>query len=218
MEKSNKPLKKPGSNNFLTLIVIALLLSAAFLIFNQNGVPPEKINLNQFIESVKLGEVSKINIEPESNRINITKIDGSTVYTYKEPSTDLATMLEDVPENILKDIEQEVSPPGNSSFWLNLLFALAPVLIIVAFFFLMMRQAQSSNNQAMSFGKSKAKLYDNNKKKTLFIDVAGADEAKEELVEIVDFLKNPGKYVQMGAKIPKGVLLVGSPGTGKTLL
>jgi cell division protease FtsH len=218
MEKSNKPLKKPGSNNFLTLIVIVLLISASFLIFNQNGTPAEKINLNQFIESVNAGEVSKIVIEPETNRINITKIDGSSAYTYKEPSTDLATMLQGVPQNILKDIEQEVVPPGNSSFWLNLLFALAPVLIIVAFFFFMMRQAQSSNNQAMSFGKSKAKLYDGNKKKTLFIDVAGADEAKEELVEIVDFLKNPGKYVQMGAKIPKGVLLVGSPGTGKTLL
>ncbi|MBD3328666.1 ATP-dependent zinc metalloprotease FtsH, partial [Candidatus Peregrinibacteria bacterium] len=98
------------------------------------------------------------------------------------------------------------------------LFSLLPFIFIAGFLIFMMRQAQSSNNQAMSFGRSQARMNDQNKPQTTFKDVAGAKEAKEELVEVVDFLKNPSKYTSMGAKIPKGVLLVGAPGTGKTLL
>jgi len=127
-------------------------------------------------------------------------------------------MLKTVPSELKKKISIEVIPTEGQKFWSDLLISILPIIFIVAVLAFMIKQAQGSANQAMSFGKSKAKLYDKNKSKTTFKDVAGAKEAKEDLVEIVDFLKNPTKYTNMGAKIPKGVLLIGGPGTGKTLL
>ncbi len=208
----------PKANSFTILIILVLVISGIFLIVNPSETNTEKVSLNAFIEDVNQGEVAKITVETESNRLNVTKIDGSTIYTFKEPGSTLDELLVEVPENIRKDIETEILPQGNNGFWLNLLISVVPFLLLIGFFVFMMRQAQSSNNQAMSFGKSKAKLYDGVKKKTKFTDVAGAEEAKDDLTEIVDFLKNPIKYSQIGAKIPKGVLLVGPPGTGKTLL
>jgi cell division protease FtsH len=186
--------------------------------FNSGTGNVKKITLNQFVEDAQNGKVAKVSLDTESDRINITNIDGSQDYTYKEPTETIDTILAKVPDNIKKDIEIDVQPISSNGLWLSILGTVLPTLIIVGFFIFMMRQAQSSNNQAMSFGKSRAKLYDVLKKKTMFNDVAGAEEAKQELMEIVDFLKNPSKYSQIGAKIPKGVLLVGAPGTGKTLL
>jgi len=211
--------QKPRSNNnFLALIAVILAISALAVIWNGGGTPAKKVSLNQFIEDVQNGQVAKISLDSETDKINITKIDGSEVYTYKEAAATLDQILAKVPDNIKKDIETDIQPVSNNGFWLTLLMDILPILLIVGFFMFMMRQAQTSNNQAMSFGKSKAKLFDGTKKKTQFSNVAGAEEAKQELVEIVDFLKSPSKYAQMGAKIPKGVLLVGPPGTGKTLL
>lgn len=212
------PVKKPNNNSYAIFAVIVLAITAALIVFNGNGGNAKEISLNQFVEDVTNGKVAKVNLESENDRINVTRVDGSQTYAYKEPSETLAQILEKVPENIKKDLDTKVVPTSNNGFWLTLLINTIPFLLIIGFFVFMMRSAQSSNNQAMSFGKSKAKLYDAAKKKTMFSDVAGAEEAKQELVEIVDFLKNPSKYSQIGAKIPKGVLLVGSPGTGKTLL
>lgn len=212
-------IKKPKNSHSLIYLIIAILLIAGlFIIFNPTSSNIKKITLSQFIEQVKKSEIAKIQIK--ENRIDITRIDDSKEYTYKEPSVSIDQLLNsyNIPENIKKDIDIEPLPPENNDFWLSLLASIIPFLLVIVFFMFMMRQAQSSNNQAMSFGKSKAKLYDSEKKRTLFSDVAGAEEAKDELIEIVDFLKNPSKYSQMGAKIPKGVLLVGAPGTGKTLL
>jgi cell division protease FtsH len=209
---------KPGNNNFFALLAVILAVSALAVIWNGGGSTSKKITLNQFEEQLMGGEVAKIVVDSESDRIDITKIDGSQSYTYKESGTTLNDLLAPLPENLKKDIETDIQPISNNGFWLTLLINILPILLIVGFFMFMMRQAQSSNNQAMSFGKSRAKLFDGTKKRTRFSDVAGAEEAKEELLEIVDFLKTPAKYVNMGAKIPKGVLLVGSPGTGKTLL
>lgn len=214
----NNP-KKPSPNNLYTLIAVVLTITALAVIWNGGTPASKKITLSQFIEKVQNKQVAKINIDTESDRINITLIDGTENFTYKEPSATLNDILIKIPDDIKNNIETDITPISNNGFWIMLFTNLIPILLIVGFFIFMMRQAQSSNNQAMSFGKSKAKLYDNNgKKKTMFIDVAGAQEAKQELVEIVDFLKNPGKYSAIGAKIPKGVLLVGAPGTGKTLL
>jgi cell division protease FtsH len=210
--------QKPGSNNFLALIAVILAVSALAVIWSGGSNISKKITLNQFIEDVQNGKVAKISVDTESDKLNVTLVDGSQVFTYKEPSATLEEILAKVPEDVKKDIETDIQPVSGNGFWLTLLIDTIPILLIVGFFIFMMRQAQSSNNQAMSFGKSKAKLFDGTKKKTMFSDVAGAEEAKQELVEIVDFLKSPTKYAQMGAKIPKGVLLVGSPGTGKTLL
>lgn len=218
MAISKIPNQRPGKNNLFALIAIILAVSALAVIWNGDSQIAKKITLNQFIEQVETGNVAKITIDTESDRINVTNIDGSESYTYKEPATTLDDLLKNIPAEFTKDIETDIQPISNNGFWLTLLINVLPILLIVGFFMFMMRQAQSSNNQAMSFGKSKAKLFDGSKKTTQFSDVAGAVEAKEALIEIVDFLKNPSKYVNMGAKIPKGVLLVGAPGTGKTLL
>ena len=207
--------QRPGSN-FIYLVIIALIISAIFLIFNPGGSPAKKVTLDEFIQEANSGEVAKIQVS--NDKINITLIDDSQQYTFKESGDTINDLLKDVPEEIKKDISTEVIPTDGQDFWVNLLISIVPFLLIVGFFIFMMRQAQNSTNQAMSFGKSRARLYDKEKQQTTFKDVAGAEEAKEELIEIVDFLKNPGKYTSMGAKIPKGVLLVGAPGTGKTLL
>jgi cell division protease FtsH len=186
------------------------------MLFSPGDSNVKKITLDQFITEAKSGEVDKIAVS--DNRISITLIDDSKQYTFKEPGDTVNELLKDVPDNIRKEISTEIVPTDGQDFWVNLLISIVPFLLIVGFFVFMMRQAQNSTNQAMSFGKSKARLHDKDKPQTTFKDVAGAKEAKEELVEIVDFLKNPGKYTSMGAKIPKGVLLVGPPGTGKTLL
>lgn len=210
--------QKPGTNNFFALLALILAISALTVIWNGSQGNAKKVSLNQFIEDVQNAKVAKISVDTESDRINVTRVDGSETYTFKEPSQSLDEVLAKVPDNLKNNIETDVLPISNNGLWLTLIINILPILLVVGLLMFMMRSAQSSNNQAMSFGKSKAKLFDGTKKKTYFTDVAGAEEAKEELVEIVDFLKSPAKYVQMGAKIPKGVLLVGSPGTGKTLL
>ncbi len=207
--------QKPGSG-LLYLIIIALITAGVFLILNPGESNTDKITLDKFVEETASGEVAKI--EVEDNRINITLIDDSKQYAFKEPGQTVNELLEDVPTEILNDVSIEVIPTDGQRFWTDLFITLLPFIFIVGFLIFMMRQAQNSTNQAMSFGKSKARMVDKEKQKTTFKDVAGAEEAKEELIEVVDFLKNPSKYTSMGAKIPKGVLLVGAPGTGKTLL
>lgn len=209
------PQNRPG-NTLIYLVVAVLLISGVYMLFSPSDSNIKKITLDQFITEAKSGEVDKIAVS--DNRISITLIDDTKQYTFKEQGDTINDLLMDVPDNIRKEISTEVVPTDGQDFWVNLLISIVPFLLIVGFFVFMMRQAQNSTNQAMSFGKSKARLHDKDKPQTTFKDVAGAEEAKDELIEVVDFLKNPGKYTSMGAKIPKGVLLVGPPGTGKTLL
>lgn len=209
----SSPEKKP--NNGFTLIIIVLLLVTAFgLLFNFNQKDYKETDLNTLITHAEEGQIKTIKVV--KNRIYADRHDGIKEVTTKEPGISATELLKDVPKQYKPKISVEDSSTSDTilSIFLNII----PVLLIVGFFIFMMRQAQSSNSQAMSFGKSRARLHDKNKNKTTFSDVAGSKEAKEELVEVVDFLKNPQKYTKIGAKIPKGVLLVGPPGTGKTLL
>ncbi|MBN1494852.1 ATP-dependent zinc metalloprotease FtsH [Candidatus Peregrinibacteria bacterium] len=216
MEPSLKIPKNKPRNGLLYLLVIALLVTSAVIIFNPESNGIKKISLNTFVEQVKNEEVKSVQVKNE--RLDIVLYDNSQEYAFKERGETLNEILTNVPEDIKSKIDIEVVSTEGEEWWMSLLLNLVPFLLIIGFFVFMMRQAQNTNNQALSFGKSRARLSDKERNKTTFKDVAGAEEAKEELIEIVDFLKNPGKYTQMGAKIPKGVLLVGAPGTGKTLL
>jgi len=211
--------RPPKSKNiFIYLIIAALFIAAFAMIFDSDKTPSTEITLNTLIDKVESGEVHEISIS--GNKVEIELVDGSQIHTFKEPGSSVYGLLEQagVKDTVISTLPIHVVDTEGEAFWTDLLIGIVPFLLIIGFFVFMMRSAQSSNNQAMSFGKSKAKLYNKDKKKTTFDDVAGVEEAKEELAEIVDFLKKPQKYRSMGAKIPKGVMLVGSPGTGKTLL
>lgn len=211
MEKFKKtPTKK---NGLLTLILIALILTGFYFYANPSFTETKKVSLTQFKQDIDSSKIKDGKIEVSGEKISYKYKDGTVVYSYKEPQANIADVLTD--EELAK---LNVAVVPNSAFWSDLLVAAVPVVLILLFFMFMFRQAQSSNNQAMSFGKSSARLHDKANEKTTFKDVAGANEAKEELEEIVDFLKFPSKFTKMGAKIPKGVLLIGAPGTGKTLL
>ncbi len=207
--------QKPRSG-LTTLIIIALVLSALFLYLSPTEKEIKEIPLSTFIDSVKIGDVTEVKVS--DNRLNVTLKDGKQVYAIKEPGQNISEILSGVPVDVRAKVKIQITDTESSDFWMNLLISVVPFLLIVGFFLFMFRQAQSTNNQALSFGKSRARLFDKDGRKTTFADVAGAEEAKTELVEVVDFLKNPAKYQAMGAKIPKGVLLIGAPGTGKTLL
>lgn len=190
---------------FVALIFYATLFPASNL---------KDAALSDVVRRANDGKIAQLEIQ--GNDIKITPKDQSkpTEHSVKESSSIYEQGL-----NKDAKVEVKVIPPSTTgeTMW-NLAVMVVPVLIVVVFFMFMMRQAQGQNNQAMGFGKSKARLYGQDKEKVLFTDIAGNDNAKQDLQEVVDFLKHPKKYKDLGAKIPKGVLLVGNPGTGKTML
>jgi len=190
---------------FLVLTVIALTTPQTNL---------KEVAISDVISRANKGEIDKIEIQ--GNDVKVTP-EGQSEPKEKSVKEANSSIYEQGLEQ--GKTEVKIVPPSETgaTLW-NLALIIVPVVLIAAFFMFMMRQAQGQNNQAMGFGKSKAKLYGIDKEKVVFDDIAGNDSAKQDLEEVVDFLKHPKKYEQLGAKIPKGVLLVGNPGTGKTML
>ncbi len=201
--------------NLSIYLLIVLVIIALIKLSSPAGTPPEPIDYDQLIADLSKGEIATVTIQAENNTNLIAgkKKDG-TSFESRGPLPDpgLLSLLAE------KNVRYKFEKPPQPSWWAGLLSSLLPILIFVLLFFFMMQQTQGGGNRVMSFGKSRAKLHSDDKKKITFADVAGADEVKEELEEIVEFLKNPKKFNELGARIPKGVLLFGPPGTGKTLL
>jgi len=192
-------------------LAIALMIILAFNFFNSNNFKTPTEPFSTFVQQVQKGEVKKVVIQGQKV-IGLTK-DGKPFETYLPPGYN-----EIVKEMSKKGVEIEVKPEEGSPWYITVLVSWLPMIFLILLWFSMMRQMSAGSSKALSFAKSRAKVFIDNKPKVTFKDVAGIDEVKEEVSEIVDFLKNPKKYQQLGGRIPKGVLLAGPPGTGKTLL
>ena len=205
--------KPPRRNGLTTLLILALVIASIYVIFGESGEPAVEVPITTVQQQFTAGEIAKITVE--GTLLTVELSDGTIEKSTRPAGETLRDLGLSDPNS---GVVVEAIDSSGSDFWLNVIAGIIPFVLIAVFLIYMMRQAQSHNQGAMSFGKSRATVADKTKNKTTFAEVAGAHEAKEELVEIVDFLKNPKKYTAMGAKIPKGVMLVGPPGTGKTLL
>ncbi|MBI2639504.1 MAG: ATP-dependent zinc metalloprotease FtsH [Candidatus Sungbacteria bacterium] len=208
------------SKHIIYALIILVLVSGVYALITESLQEKKEVSLSELVSAVNQGELQKITIA--ESQLEALRKDGVIVTSRKETGVGLIEILRDygVSEERLREITIEVKTEGGISFWLGaLLPILLPILLIGFFIWWTARQVQRGSMQAFTFGQSRARLISpGQKEQVTFKDVAGAEEAKEELKEVVDFLKNPKKFLDIGAKIPKGVLLMGPPGCGKTLL
>jgi len=182
-----------------------------FHLFNQTKAPQREISYSQFRQEVEQGAIKAVILQ--GNRVKGTYVDGTGNFRTLAPQdTDLVTSL------MKHKVDIQVLPEDDNPWYLTAIISWLPMIFLVAIFVFFMRQMQAGGGKAMSFGKSRARLISEAQNKVTFQDVAGVEEAKEELAEVIEFLRDPKKFTRLGGKIPKGVLLMGSPGTGKTLL
>jgi cell division protease FtsH len=202
------------AKNLLLWVIIAVVLMAVFQSFSPRGAGSQALAYDEFISQVRNDSVAKVTIDEDRVTINGERRDGSKFTTYNPGDKDLVNDL------IQHDVAIEQAPPPSGPSLMYILINILPYILFIGIFIFFMRQLQSGGGGrgAMSFGRSRAKLQGENEVKITFADVAGVDEAKEEVGELVEFLRDPGKFQKLGGKIPRGVLMVGSPGTGKTLL
>jgi cell division protease FtsH len=202
------------------LVYLLILIAAGALILGvfPMGETEEEIPISQVAQDVNDRGVKSIAVK--DNELEVTFDDDTTIISRKEQGIDLPENLLGlgVTEENLEQTDIQVEPPSPWGEWLAILGSFLPFVFLAVLFIFLMRQAQGSNNQAMSFGKSRARMFTGEKPTVTFDDVAGVEEAKQELSEVVEFLKEPQKFISLGARIPKGVVLMGAPGTGKTLL
>jgi cell division protease FtsH len=199
----------PFYKNLALWMVIGLIVILLFQLFQQNQTPRGEIFFSDFLKKVESGEVREVTLK--GNNVSGRLSDGSSFRTFTADYPDLVKSLKD------KGVKIDVKPPDTNS-WLAIVLQWVPMLLFIGVWIFFMRQMQGGGAKALSFGKARARLISEKQNKVTFQDVAGVDEAKEELREIIEFLKDPPKFQKLGGKIPKGVLLVGPPGTGKTLL
>jgi len=220
-ESAEGEVNSTRTRNLITILIV--LGAMAFLVYQQYNASSAKtqtITINQLAADIKAGSVKQVEVNTDD--LEITYNDGHVARSRKESDSSLSAQLatygvtsdELAPSKVTIEVQQ----PSDWGLVLNLATYLIPVLLFGGLIYFMLRQAQGTNNQAMAFGKSRARMFTGDQPTVTFEDVAGVDEAKEELHEVVEFLKEPEKFISLGARIPKGVLLVGSPGTGKTLL
>jgi cell division protease FtsH len=205
-------------NVAMYLLIVAAIVLLAFMI--AGGDTSEDIPMSTLVSDINKGQVKAISVNEDQLEVTYKSNDGQRTTVINSNVDNVPALLEThgADPELLQSVDFQYEKPSNFLSIFGILTAILPLILIIGFIYFMVRQAQGSNNQAMQFGRSKARMFSGDHPTVTFDDVAGADESKEELREIVEFLKEPDKFIQLGARIPKGVLLVGSPGTGKTLL
>ncbi len=207
-------------NGFVYLLIL-LAIGAILYSYRSQSSKPESISGNEVVQWLQEERVDRIKVS--GDRLTVYYMEGTeekVATTQKEADLSAIEWLKflGATEEQVASVEWENETPSDWSDWISILGYTLPALLVLGIIFFMLRQAQGSNNQALSFGKSRARMFTGDQPTVTFEDVAGVDEAKEELYEVVEFLKEPDKFIALGARIPKGVLLVGAPGTGKTLM